>query len=128
MTTLKLDAYIPSKGEYEKYFDKFRAFMSADVSEKVKKQDDFYDYANYEGKGWYPLRSPWSGSGFVKVGIYAGDISGNLSWGDYQSGRDGVLRVAFKVIYNPNSSLVKGCRTEKRTTLVYDRTEKKILM
>ena len=128
MTTLKLDAYIPSKGEYEKYFDKFHAFMSADVSEKVKKQDDFYDYANYEGKGWYSLRSPWSGSGFVKVGIYAGDISGNLSWGDYQSGRDGVLRVAFKVIYNPNSSLVKGCRTEKRTTLVYDRTEKKILM
>ena len=28
MATLKLDAYIPSKGEYEKYFDKFRGMVS----------------------------------------------------------------------------------------------------
>ena len=61
MATLKLDAYIPSKGEYEKYFDKFRAFMSADLSEKADEQGAYHDEV-YEGKGWYPLRSALSGS------------------------------------------------------------------
>ena len=116
MTTLKLDAYIPSKGEYEKYFDKFHAFMSADVSEKVKKTNDFYDYANYEGKGWYPLRSALSGSANR---IFFGNENGSLGWLDSESNLAG-LRVAFKVKYNPDSNHVKGCRTKKRTTLVYD--------
>ncbi len=65
MTTLKLDAYIPSKGEYEKYFDKFRAFMSADLSEKADEQGAYHDEV-YEGKGWYPLRSALSGSAYSR--------------------------------------------------------------
>ena len=123
MTTLKLDAYIPSKGEYEKYFDKFRAFMSADLSEKAKEQNAFCS-SSYNGKGWYPLRSALSGSASR---VFCGDINGSLGWINSHNFNAG-MRVAFKVIYNPDSSLVKGCRTEKRTTLVhdvYDEKEKK---
>ena len=122
MTTLKLDAYIPSKGEYEKYFNKFRAFMSADVSEKAKEQGAYCD-ENYNGKGClYPLRSA-----LAITKVYYGYSAGRLTWDCSYDMRAG-LRVAFKVIYNPDSSLVKGCRTEKRTTLVhdvYDEKEKK---
>ena len=120
MTTLKLDAYIPSKGEYEKYFDKFRAFMSADLSEKAKEQNAFCS-SSYNGKGWYPLRSALSGSASR---VFCGDINGSLGWINSHNFNAG-MRVAFKVIYNPDSSLVKGCRTEKRTTLVYDEKKEK---
>ena len=114
MTTLKLDAYIPSKGEYEKYFNKFRAFMSADLSEKAKKQGAFSDKSVFKGKGWYPLRSAWSGSA-TRI-FYGTDLGFHI--GDLPSGNHAGLRVAFKVIYNPDSSLVQGCRIEKRTTSV----------
>ena len=134
MATLKLDAYIPSKGEYEKYFDKFRAFMSADLSEKADEQGAYHGFR--KGKGWYPLRSAMLSDSpeiFIKErgrivdrfplyspnSIAFGDEFGELDWFSSTIDRAG-LRVAFKVIYNPNSSLVKGCRIEKRTTLVYD--------
>ena len=120
MATLKLDAYIPSKGEYEKYFDKFRAFMSADLSEKADEQGAYHDEV-YEGKGWYPLRSALSGSADR---VLSGNRSGCLVWNGSYSNNAG-LRVAFKVIYNPECNLVKGCRTEKRTTLVYDEKKEK---
>ena len=119
MTTLKLDAYIPSKGEYKKYFTKFRAFMSADVSENAKEEKAFCS-SEFKGKGWYRLRSPVSSSA---DSIYCGDECGCLNYESYDDLFAG-LRVAFKIIYNPNSSLVKGCRIEKRTTLVYKKAKK----
>ena len=119
MTTLKLDAYIPSKGEYKKYFTKFRAFMSADVSENAKEEKAFCS-SEFKGKGWYRLRSPVSSSA---DSIYCGDECGCLNYESYDDLFAG-LRVAFKIIYNPNSNLVKGCRTEKRTTLVYKKAKK----
>ncbi len=122
MTTLKLDAYIPSKSEYKKYFDQFRAFMSADLSEKAMVQGAFCS-SNYKGKGMYPLRSIDSfESGLVDGIIYCIYPSSTPIW-VYSTTEHTGLRIAFKVKYNPNSKLVKDFRTEKRTTLVRDFTQ-----
>ena len=129
MTTLKLDAYIPSKSEYKKYFDQFRAFMSADLSEKAMAQGAFCS-SNYKGKGMYPLRSPFSDSDSIAhcenkphnyLKIAYGHDFGDIGW--FLTPMYAGLRVAFKVIYNPDSKLVKDFRTEKRTTLVRDFTQ-----
>ena len=108
--------------------------MSADLSEKADEQGAYHGFR--KGKGWYPLRSAMLSDSpeiFIKErgrivdrfplyspnSIAFGDEFGELDWFSSTIDRAG-LRVAFKVIYNPNSSLVKGCRIEKRTTLVYD--------
>ena len=123
MTTLKLDAYIPSKSEYKKYFDQFRAFMSADLSEKAMAQGAFCS-SNYKGKGMYPLRSPFSDSDSIAhcenkphnyLKIAYGHDFGDIGW--FLTPMYAGLRVAFKVIYNPDSKLVKDFRTEERTAL-----------
>lgn len=116
MTTLKLDAYIPSMGEYKKYSNKFYAFMGADVSKKAKEQGA-YCAPSYPGKGLYPLRSIDSfESGLVDGIIYCIYPSSTPIW-VYSTTEHTGLRIAFKVKYNPNSKLVKDCRTEERTAL-----------
>lgn len=115
MAELKLKAYIPSSDEYEKYFEKFRAFMSADVNEKAEDQGAYIS-DSYIGKGFFPLRTPWSSNSHELV---YGHPSGSLGW-SYSDYSDAGLRVAFNLIYNPKSCLVKGSTNEQRTTEVYD--------
>lgn len=74
MSELLEYGYVPSISEYDKYFKKFRAFMPADVSAVAKGQGAWvcYDYRR-EGKGYFPMRSPLSGStGRVSYGRFDG--------------------------------------------------------
>jgi len=57
---LYLNAYIPSAGEYDQYFKKFRAFMSAKRSKKAEK-NGAWENSDY-GKGYYFLRTAFVGS------------------------------------------------------------------
>ena len=52
---LIMNAYIPSAGEYDQYFKKFRAFMNANLSEKARKNGAF-ESEKYK-KGCYFLRT-----------------------------------------------------------------------
>lgn len=115
MAKLTLFAYVPSASEYDKYFDKFRAFMSADVSEKAKDNGAFAS-DNYYNKGWYFLRSAVAG---YSHGVWVGYNYVKRLW-NYSSIHSAGLRVAFNLIYNPKCNLVKGCRIMERTTKVWD--------
>ncbi len=115
MSELLEYGYVPSTSEYDKYFEKFRAFMSADVSAKAKEQGAWVS-DNYKGKGYFPMRSPLPGSSY---GVSYGDTDGTLAW-IFGTHLHAGLRVALNLIYNPDSSLVKGCKYLKQTSLVCD--------
>ncbi len=109
-------AYVPSASEYDKYFKKFRAFMPADVSAVAKEQGAWVS-DNYKGKGYFPMRSPLPGS---SDGVSYGYDDGVHAWSSSYN-NDAGLRVALNLIYNPDSSLVKGCKYLKQTSLVCDK-------
>ncbi len=116
MSELLEYGYAPSISEYDKYFEKFRAFMSADVSAVAKNQGAWVS-DSYKGKGYFPTRSPLSES---SSRVYSGNPNGVRGW-DYSNYEHAGLRVALNLIYNPDSSLVKGCKNLKQTSLVYDK-------
>ncbi len=111
---LYLNAYIPSAGEYDIYFNKFIAFMGAKLSEKAKKNgtysDDTYDAGNY----FLRTALAWSSDK-----VFYGCYNGARDW-SFSDRKGAGLRVAFQLIYNPENSLVKGCQTKTQTSLVYD--------
>lgn len=120
MSELILDAYIPSAGEYDKHWDKFRAFIGAKLSAKAKKQGA-YENDTYKN-GWYFLRTPLAGS---FNGVSYGIPDGTRVW-NYTRIIDAGLRVAFQLIYNPECNLVKGCKTMTQTSKVWDDVKGKV--
>ena len=65
---LIMNAYIPSAGEYDQYFKKFRAFMSANLSEKARKNVAF-ENSDYK-KGYYFTRTAFPGSSVRKGQVF----------------------------------------------------------
>ena len=122
MKKLKLYGYIPSVSEYNKYYPRFRAFMSADV--RVESKISCVDEMNLENndylKGYFPLRTPRS-----TYEIYCGFPDGRLDF-HFESMPIYGLRLAFNLIYNPKSKIVKKVSFEERTTEVYSRQEGEI--
>lgn len=114
MSTLKLDAYIPSLSEYKKYKEKYPAFMSADLSKFAKKQ--FTSKGDYKGKCTFPLRSIRSND---TKRFWFGSANGNLTT-NYSYTKSTGLRVAFNIKYDPGDTIVKKCKLQKRTTNVLD--------
>lgn len=111
MSVLKLDAYIPSCSEYIKYQKKFPAFMSANLTKTAIKQG-LKPNKFYKGKRWFPLRSIQSKE---TKRIWLGSSNGNLS-SNYSHIHNTGLRIAFNIKYNPENSIVKNCKLQKRTT------------
>ncbi len=101
--------------EYEKYFDEFRAFMSADVSNRARNNGTFVS-RYFEGKGTYFLRS--AVKDFPTL-VECGSHIGGLFSHDCDTSSNG-LRIAFNLIYNPNSDIVKNCKTIYQETEVVD--------
>jgi len=112
---IELKAYLPSVGEYDECFKKYRAFVSAKVNDKAEKNRAF-ESDNYSGNGYYFMRSALAGS---SDRVYFGDDSGVRDC-RYGYSSDAGLRVAFQLIYNPKSATCQSCQIEKRTTTVYD--------
>jgi len=108
---LYLNAYIPSAGEYDMYFNKFIAFMGAKLSEKAKKNGAYF--SDVHNAGYYFLRT------ITGNGIACGSDNGRRCWRNQSDTKIG-LRVAFQLIYNPENSLVKGCQTKTQTSLVWE--------
>ena len=118
MKNLTLKAYIPSASEYEKYFEEFRAFMSADVSNKASNKGTFVS-RDFEGKGTYFLRSAVKDYPTL---VECGSHIGGLFSRDCNKTSNG-LRIAFNLIYDPNSDIVKNCETIYQKTEVVDYEE-----
>ncbi len=114
MAKIKQKAYIPSVSEYDRAWHKFKAFMGAKLSEKAKK-DGAWENKDYKA-GYFFMRNPVSGSSYE---VWYGDLGGTRDWCISHNDVAG-LRVEFNLIYNPECSLVKGCKKETRTALVYE--------
>ncbi len=112
---IELKAYLPSVGEYDECFKKYRAFVSAQVSKKAESNGTF-ESDNYSGNGYYFMRSALAGSSGK---VLCGFDCGVRGW-FYSCNASTGLRVAFQLIYNPKSATCQSCQIEKRTTTVYD--------
>ena len=112
-TILREKAYIPSSSEYYKAREKFLAFMGARLSDKARKggASEHKDYKT----GWYFSRTAMGALSEIFCISYDSACDWNYSY-DYTAG----LRVAFNLIYNPQSEVVKSCRIETRKALVYN--------
>ena len=105
MATIENFVNLPSKADWEEILEKFPAFASADLSEKAKKEGA---HRNSDYKtGWYFTRTVWPGwlTPALWIMTLDGGLSHRLSYDD-----DAGLRVALQTIYNPDNSLVKGCK------------------
>lgn len=109
-----LKAYIPSASEYDNVWSKFRAYMGAKLSKKAK-NNGTWENDTFK-TGYFFLRSALVGS---SNGVYYGNAGGTRASG-YSGSNGAGLRVAFNLIYNPECNLVKGCKQEKRTAVVYE--------
>ena len=111
---MKIKAYIPSAGEYDIVWEKYRAFVVADVSENAKANGAWSSPQHWvnEKAGYYSLRTPRAGSSSQ---VLCASHEGLRDWYyTHGGGCDMGLRVAFNLIYNPESSLVKGCEMVTR--------------
>lgn len=114
-------ANLIGEGDYQEIKTKFPAFLSAPLSKKAKKQDA-YESDTYN-TGWYFTRKAWAGSsGQVESVCTDGDLGWSLS-----NRSDAGLRVALQTIYNPDSSLVKGCQEISRTAQIWDEKKQKVI-
>ena len=111
MAIVKAKAYIPSTVEYDALEEKYPAFAGGELSEKAKKQGA-WESIEYKNKGFYFLRTPIIGSSST---IHGGHVFGVRARGTTSLASAG-LRVALGLIYNPKSSLVRGCRNLKLTS------------
>lgn len=118
MSTIKTKAYIPSVSEYNKYFYKFRAFMSARISEKAK-ENGARESLEYKGIGTYFLRSP---SDYPELHHICCGSDKGLYWRKKTHLEDNGLRVAFMLKYNSESSVVKSCQEVEQQTLMFDKS------
>ncbi len=107
MAELRLKAYPVSQRQQMKLANKFRAFASADLSERAEKEGA--RKSEHYGTGHYPTRSAHGTSFICYVAAYGAliDVRSNSS--------DSGVRVALQIIYNPNNSIVKSCHSVKRT-------------
>lgn len=120
MAELVLDAYIPSKEEYDFYYYKFRTFMCADLSEKVRNQ--------YRGAG--AIIIPLAGSYWLRSSGSILDVDyEDEAWvGERNDTRSTAwccsdkvfLRVALQLKYNPECKIVKDCKVVERAQWVFD--------
>ncbi|MCM1368697.1 MAG: hypothetical protein NC184_07830 [Roseburia sp.] len=121
---LEVYAYLPSAGEYDKYFYKFRAYMSAEISDfadegLLDQRRIHHKYSSTDiNNEWYYLRTPkFAPSGYPLIGIAFSN--GVRDWESTGLNTLG-LRVAFRLIYDPRSKIVKRAKTVKKTTEVYE--------
>lgn len=114
MTKLILRAYIPSTSEYDKAWEKYRAFMGAELSEKAKREA-VWEFPEYK-KGSFFLRNQFHGTTY-KVAF--GLENGSRYW-SYSDHNHSGLRVAFNFTYSPKCKLVRNCKMIERKSLVYE--------
>lgn len=125
MKTLLLDAFIPSKEEYQKYKYKFPAFMKP----KLSKNKNWFnvDPQNKQINGWFILRS--SSKKSHELLICSGDEIREFNYTNHSRYTVG-LRIAFKLKYNPNSSIFKSIQYKSSSIYIYEEKtnkEKKII-
>ncbi len=114
MSKITLNAYIPSISEFDEVWKNFPAFVNAELSEKVKKEN-VWEFDEYN-KGSFFLRNSFNGKDCkVAFGLFNG--TRNYSYSDHNHAG---LRVAFNLLYNPKSYLIKRCKTERRKSLIYE--------
>ncbi len=115
MAKLRLKAYIPSATEYAMAWEKYQAFMGAELSEEARKN------GAYEGNTALPLTTKGifflrSQAGTPTGFCYGLELGIRLGFGKYNDMAG--LRIAFNLIYNSESNLVKDCTDEYRLSLV----------
>ena len=117
-------AYPPSAGEFDKYFYKFRAFMPAEIpdfaDERLLHEREIgrkYGTTDVDNE-WYFLRTPkFAPSGYPLIGMAFSN--GVRDWESTGLNFLG-LRVAFRLVYDPRSKIVRRAKTLKKTTEVYE--------
>jgi len=110
---LILKAYIPSSQEYNFYSKEFKAFMAAMLSKKAKKNDAYM--SDTYNSGYYFLRT--CVPEFADK-VYIGNYNCSKNYASTHMKAAG-LRVAFQLVYNPKSKIVKHCKIKSKKSLVF---------
>ncbi len=116
MAEIKLKAYPVSEMQQRKLKEKFRAYSSADLSERAAEEgawkSDF-------GTSWYYTRSARAKSSSYVLCVYDDGAPYDIG---LTSGTDGGLRVALQIAYNPECDIVKNCKEQTRTAKIWNET------
>ena len=112
--SINVDVSIPTFQQFNKYFEKFRAFMPAQTSAKAKEQGAGTNPDT--GNGWYFLCEPYPGySEFMRVIASAGVCVPYIS-SDNIAG----LRVAMQLKYQKENPILKTCAPLTREAKVWE--------
>lgn len=121
MKSIILDSFIPSKEEYQMYKYKYPAFMNPKLS--IKKTNWFgVDSQNTPKYGWFILRS--SSKSSHKLLICSGDETADFDYKNQSKYTIG-LRIAFKLKYNPYSTVFKTLHEESSSIFIHDEKKNK---